>query len=103
FMARPALPKSFYGIHALHTALLILYALSLFGLPSAVSILLLHAVVPLWIKLPLMLTFATLASFGLSICLYIGHDGGHICLHRNKYISLALGILCSFPISRQFV
>jgi len=82
---------------------LILYAFSLFVFPSVASLLLLHAAVPLWVKVPLILTFATLASFGLSICGYIGHEGGHICLHRNKYVSLALGILCSFPISRQFV
>jgi beta-carotene hydroxylase len=102
-MARPALPKSFYDIHPLHTALLILHAFSLFVLPSVASILLLHSALPVWVKLPLMLAFATLASFGLSICLYIGHHGGHLCLHRNKYVSLALGIVCSFPISRQFV
>ena len=68
-MARPALPKSFYTMQTFHTALLILYALSLFGLPSAASIVLLHSVVPLWIKLPLIMAFSTLASFGLSICL----------------------------------
>jgi beta-carotene hydroxylase len=102
-MDRPALPKSFYDIHSWHTALLILYAFGLFMLPSVASILLLHAALPLWVKLPVILACATLASFGLSICLYIGHHSGHLGLHRNKYVSQALGIVCSFPISGQFV
>jgi beta-carotene hydroxylase len=102
-MARPALPQSFYAIHTWHTAVLMLYACGLFVLPSVASILLLHSALPVWVKLPLILACATLASFGLTICLYIGHHGGHLGLHRNKYVSLALGIVGSFPISGQFV
>lgn len=49
----------------------------------------------LLVKLPLLLLCAVLSGFGMFFMALLGHEGFHGNLHRNRDVSMAMGILAS--------
>jgi fatty acid desaturase len=95
-LKRPPLPASYYHPSALWSNLLILYALSLFVIPSIFA----RALLSMGLSWPLAVLLIApciwLAAQGLFLLGWIGHEGAaHFSLYRNKNLSTLVGIFVS--------
>ena len=93
----PPLPRSMYHPATLGGAAFVLYALALYLVPCWAAVAIaqadlpgpwpwrLLALVPLWL----------IGQQGLHLLGWVGHEGFHLALHRNKYVSGVMGVLAS--------
>ncbi len=89
----PMIPRDFYKISYFKNLLVALYCYAFFTLPAWASIWVLYADFTLLLKIALWTPLILLTGFGLNTFLWLAHEGGHLCLHKNKYMSMALAIL----------
>lgn len=96
------IPPEFFEVSVLKSAALILYAALLYGVGATIALVALrHSELTPLLRWPLMAGALLLASFGLGLFLWLGHEGGHGLLHPDAYASAALGIMASFPVASQ--
>lgn len=90
---RLQIPERFLQRSTLRTCELILRAFLIWSCPAAVAYAVLSSGLPAgWLlALPLWL----MAGQGLQLLGIIGHDGSHANLHRDRWTSFLIGILCS--------
>ncbi len=72
-----------------------LYSLLLFVVPAALSIAVFQIVEPLWLKLVLLVPLWLVAEHGIHMLGMVGHEGFHGNLHRNRAVSIQLGLIFS--------
>ncbi len=71
------------------------YALLLFVVPAALSVWVYESVRPLWLAVVLMVPLWLAAQQGIHLLGMAGHEGFHGNLHRNRLLSVHLGLFFS--------
>jgi len=95
---RAVLPAAYYQLSFLRTLLAVFYAVLLWLVP----IVLLHLIWkghggPLWLQAALSVPLVLLSAQGVVLLVFLGHDGTHLSLHRNKQLSTLLAIVLTIP------
>src|SRR4051794_36307199 len=85
-LRRPTLPAGFYGPSLLGTAACLLHAVALYAVPAFLIREVLRSVSGLGLRVALIVPLTLLAGFGLQAMGFIGHEGIHLSLHRNKTV-----------------
>jgi beta-carotene hydroxylase len=92
---RPAIPRGWYEPSTTGSAAFVLYAVTLFLVPAYLSVQVVHAQASAWLKLAALVPLLILSQQGLHLCGWVGHEGLHFTLHRNRYVSAVVGIFVS--------
>ncbi len=92
YFKRPKLPSELEQISYLKSALFVLCSLLLYVVPGYLAYQTWVSLMPVYIKIPVMCILLVLAQQGLHLIAWVGHEGFHSNLHRNKYISAYIGI-----------
>jgi fatty acid desaturase len=93
--ARLQLPPDICRPSRLGTFLFITYSVTLFVMPAAVCRSIAGSDLPLLIRALCVLPLLLLAQQGLHLLGWVGHEGMHLSLTRNRYMSAFLGIFFS--------
>lgn len=88
---RPVIPAEFYRRSLWGTAGFILYAVGMFVIPGALIYYTLVTVESLLLQVALIVPLTIMGGFGAYLLGWLGHDGTHLSLHDNKYVSASLG------------
>src|SRR5437867_285184 len=94
-MERPRLPRELYEIRPLATLAFLAVAFSAyvgFGLLTAAVA---QSALPLWTRVLGVVVFVVAAAQGAHLLGFAGHEGIHVMLHRNKWVSTLLGAFAS--------
>ena len=90
-IGRPSIPAEFYRKSLWGTAGFILYALSMFCIPGALIYYVLNTVESLAWQIALIAPLTMIGGVGAYLLGWLGHDGTHLSLHSNKYVSALTG------------
>lgn len=101
-MERVRLPPEWYQPSPGWTAAFLLYAVCLFAVPAALSRLALAQVEPGWLAALVMVPLTVVAAYGLQLMGFVGHEGMHLSLHRDKRVSAVLGLLSASAVISYF-
>src|SRR5262245_12399463 len=93
--ARLHLPPEIYRPSRLGAFIFITYSVALFVIPAALCRLFAGSNLPLLVRALWLLPVLLLAQQGLHLLGWVGHEGMHLSLTRNRYISASLGIFFS--------
>jgi len=100
---RPALGRSWYTPSHVWAASYLLYAVVLFMLPGWGSYqVAMHATLPLAAKVPLIVLLTVLSGYGLNMMGFVGHEGTHGSLFRNRKLSALTGIFFASAVPTYF-
>lgn len=88
---KPKLPRELMQVSLLGSAGFIAYALGMFVLPSFASWRVWQSMLPLAAKIALSAPFVLLSGQGLHLLGWVGHEGFHFNLSRNKRLSALVG------------
>lgn len=102
-IVRPRLPPEFHRVNPLGVSLYLAHALAFFAAPVYFANLALHMDAPLALRLPIAIALGLIAGHGLHLLTFVGHEGLHTNLHRNKYVSAALALLFCAPVPFFFI
>lgn len=94
-MRRPVLPAELYRPRPLQATLFVVTAFSLFagfGLLASTLVLLES---PLWLRLVGIPLALLVAAHGAHLLGFVGHEGIHLLLHPNRYVSMVVGSFLS--------
>ncbi len=101
--ARLRLPEKFHRVSSFATALYLAHALVFFLGPAIVA----FAIVDLPASTPERVVWALvlglIGGHGMHLLTFVGHEGMHTNLHRNKYVSAALAVLFSSLVPFFFI
>jgi beta-carotene hydroxylase len=100
--ARPMLDRTLYRPSHRWAAAYCLYALSLFTLPALLSYGIAIGDQPLWLKIPCIALLSVLAAYGINMMGFVGHEGMHGSLLRNRKASALLGIFSASAVLTYF-
>lgn len=100
--ARPVIPAEFYRRSLWGTAGFILYAWGMFFIPAALIYYTILNVTPLALQIAIIVPLSIIGGFGAYITGWLGHDGTHLSLHKNKYVSALLGSFCASALVTYF-
>lgn len=100
---RLRIPERFHRINRFTTALYLGHALLFFLGPAIVAFALVDVPASTPIRIILAIILGLIGGHGMHLLTFIGHEGMHTNLHRNKYISAALAILFSSPVPFFFI
>jgi len=92
---RPRLPEHLRAPPDFFGLVFCAYAFLLFFIPGALSVLLLEGVSSLWLIIILLLPIWLVAQQGIHLLGMVGHEGLHGNLHRNRLLSVHLGLFFS--------
>jgi fatty acid desaturase len=90
--APPTLPRSFYTPSTAGGIAFAATAVAMFVLPALGAAWVVDASWPAAVRAVLVLALALLGQQGLHLLGFVGHEGFHLNLHRNKTVSALLGI-----------
>src|SRR5262245_56980980 len=93
--ARLHLPPEIYRPSRLGAFIFIAYSVALFVIPAALCRLFAGSDLSLPVRALCLLPVLLLAQQGLHLLGWVGHEGMHLSLTRNRYISAVLGIFFS--------
>ncbi|QRN94336.1 fatty acid desaturase [Archangium violaceum] len=93
--ALPRLPRELYTPSLVGGASFIGYAVGLFVVPAWLAVELVSSPVALALRIPGVLALLLVAQQGVHLLGWVGHEGFHFNLHRNRYVSALLGIFFS--------
>lgn len=99
---RPLLPPEWYQPSLLGTTALILYAVAVCVVPGALCRVVATSFDSLPLRIMIMLPLTILTAFGFQLLVFVGHEGAHISLHRNKMVSVLLGLFFASSIVTYF-
>jgi beta-carotene hydroxylase len=88
----PQLPRHMYEPDTRWGLAFLLGSVALYVLPGWAAVVLVQAPLSWPLRLLGLLPLWLLAQQGLHLLGFVGHEGFHLSLHRNKYVSAALGI-----------
>ena len=91
-ISRPALDRAFYEPSSLWAAAYLTYALALFALPAWGSYQVAATDLSLWLKIPAIALLTILSAYGLNMMGFVGHEGTHGSLLKNRRWSALVGI-----------
>jgi len=92
----PKLPKELYRISPVKTILGIAYAFGLWCIP-VIAMNQLWRLEPNWTVMIVSIPLIILAAQGLVLLVFMGHDGTHTNLVRNRFWSTLLGVIITIP------
>jgi beta-carotene hydroxylase len=92
---RPKLSPEIYRPSRVGAFVFITYSLALFVIPAALSRLIAGSDLPMVVRALGLLPLLLLAQQGLHLLGWVGHEGMHLSLTRNRYVSAILGIFFS--------
>jgi fatty acid desaturase len=92
FTKAPKLPAHLEQVSAIKTFCFISTSIFLFVVPALAAFFLWQQPIKFFIKLTVMLFLLFFSQQGLHLLGWVGHEGFHLNLHRNKYISAYMGI-----------
>jgi beta-carotene hydroxylase len=92
---KPRLPPELYRASRFGASAFISYSVALFIVPAALSRFIVGTDLPMAIQLIAALPLLLLAQQGLHLLGWVGHEGLHLSLARNRYVSASLGIFFS--------
>ena len=101
-LSRPLLDRSLYRPSHLWAAAYCLYALLLFSVPALGSYRIATAELPLWLQIPAIALLTVLSAYGLNMMGFVGHEGMHGSLLRNRKASALLGIFSASAVLTYF-
>ncbi|WP_052672557.1 fatty acid desaturase family protein [Aliterella atlantica] len=99
---RPTIPAEFYRPSLLGTTVLIAYAFCLYIVPAYLSYLIAKSFNFLLLQIVLIIPLTIIAGYGLQLLGFIGHEGFHLSLHRNKLVSVVLGLFVASSVVTYF-
>jgi beta-carotene hydroxylase len=91
----PPLARAMYRPATLGGIAYLLYAVALYALPAWAAVHLASSALPWPVRGLGLVACWLLAQQGLHLLGWVGHEGFHLTLHRNKYVSGVLGVLAS--------
>jgi len=94
-MQRPAIPREYYEPTLEQGIVFFLFAIGFILVPGCVGILIAKSGLALWLKAMLCFPCVVLASHGFHLVGWFAHEGIHLSLAKNKYVSIVTGILVS--------
>lgn len=92
---KPRLPPGLYRRSRLGASVFISYSVALFVVPATLSRFIAGTDLPVTVRLIAALPLLLLAQQGLHLLGWVGHEGFHLSLARNRYVSAGLGIFFS--------
>jgi fatty acid desaturase len=92
---RPTLARHLYEPSLLHVVALIAFGVGLFAGCGLLASLVATMDLPLVVRVPGVAALVLAASHGGHLLGFVGHEGIHLSLHRNKYVSVVLGTFVS--------
>ncbi|MBG1266117.1 fatty acid desaturase family protein [Nostoc sp. WHI] len=95
---KPKIPAQMYTPSIVGTSLFIFYACTMYLLPGYLAYLVASLVAPVLLRILLIIPLVLLAGNGLLLMGYLGHDGIHFNLHRNRVVSVIIGCFFSSSI-----
>lgn len=99
---RPALSRDLYRPSHLWAAAYLLYAVCLYGIPAYSSYRVAIGDLALIYKILLIAPLTLLAAYGLNMMGFIGHEGTHGSLVRNRKLSAIIGIFYASAVLTYF-
>ena len=90
--ARPKLPREWYEPRPLATAAFVAFALGMLFIPGLSAVHLMRMDIAWWWKALGVPPLVCLAGHGVHLTGWVGHEGLHCNLHRNKYVSFTVAI-----------
>lgn len=100
---RPKLPPEFHRVNPFGVALYLVHALAFFAVPVYFADFVVHMDAPLALRIPVSIALGLIAGHGLHLLTFVGHEGLHTNLHRNKYVSATLALLFCTPVPFFFI
>lgn len=101
--ARLKLPEKFHRISSFATVLYLAHALAFFLVPAMVAFAIVDIPASTPVRVAWALVLAIIGGHGMHLLTFVGHEGMHTNLHRNKYLSAALAVLCSSLVPFFFI
>ncbi len=92
------LPREIHEPHTLHSVVGVVQTWVMFYGAIAMLAWLAQAPLPGWLRVPAALLACVIGGYGMLDMGFVGHDGFHFSLHRNKTASALMGIAANLPI-----
>jgi fatty acid desaturase len=99
---RPSIPVEFYRPSLLGTVLFVTYAIALCVIPASLCRIVLTSFDSVLLRIVLMVPLTIIAGYGFQLLGFVGHEGLHISLHRNKMVSVLLGLFFASSVLTYF-
>jgi beta-carotene hydroxylase len=101
--ARLRLPEKFHRISYIATVLYLAHALVFFLGPAIVAFAIVDVPASMPVHVACALVLGLIGGHGMHLLTFVGHEGMHTNLHRNKYVSAALAVLFSSLVPFFFI
>lgn len=101
--ARLKLPAEFHQVSNLGTALYLAHALLFFLGPAIVAFAIVDVPASTPVRVASALVLGLIGGHGMHLLTFVGHEGFHTNLHRNKYVSAALALLFASMVPFFFI
>lgn len=92
---RPHLPQSLYEPSLPHATLLITCGVGLFLGAGLTARQVVNLDMPLALRIPAVILLLLASAHGAHLLEWVGHEGIHLLLHRNRYVSVVVGTFVS--------
>ncbi|NEU78543.1 fatty acid desaturase [Nostoc sp. UIC 10630] len=89
---RPAIPADWYKPTISGTTGFILYGLIWYLVPAWLCYVVVTSIDFLPLKIALIIPLTIMTGYGIQMMGFIGHDGFHLALHPNKFVSALIGL-----------
>ncbi|MBG1261235.1 fatty acid desaturase family protein [Nostoc commune] len=101
-LKRPQLPSEWHYPSLIGSFAYIVYTLALYAVPAILARVILLTPLPLPVAILLMLPLIWLAAHGILLFAWVGHEGFHLSLHRNKFVSALTGTFFASALPTYF-
>ncbi|MFC3865207.1 fatty acid desaturase family protein [Alcaligenes aquatilis] len=92
-VTRLRLPEKFHHISPFSTVLLLTHALAFFLIPAVLAFALVDTPMTTPLSIALAIVLGVIGGHGMHLLTFIGHEGIHTNLYRNKYVSIILAVM----------
>jgi fatty acid desaturase len=94
-MRRPALPREYYEPTLWQGIVFFAFTAAWILVPGALAIAIAKSDLQLWAKVAACLPLVVMGSHGFHLVGWFAHEGIHLSLAKNRYVSIVIGILVS--------
>jgi len=101
-LKRPRLPSEWYHPSLIGSFAYIFYTLALYVVPAILARVVLVEPLSQPVTILLMLPLILLAAQGMLLFAWVGHEGFHLSLHRNKFVSALTGTFFASALPTYF-
>jgi fatty acid desaturase len=101
-LTRLRIPAEWYRPSPWWTVAYLVYAPSLVAVPAGLARWLAAQPLPLAAKCALLLPLIVVAGYGYQLMGFVGHEGMHLSLHRNKLVSACVGLFYASAVVSYF-